>query len=162
MKILLWLFFCFFITVSANAQTDSTDQIKDDISVSGFLDIFYSYDFNRPEGDFRQPFLYNHNRHNEFNLNLGLIKVSLERSGYRANIALQTGTYANDNYAAEPGLLKNIFEANAGVSLNRKKSIWLDAGVLPRILVLKVPYQLIIGLLPDLWLLKILHIIYPE
>ncbi len=128
MKTLCLAFFCLLLTNAVNAQSDTSGQRKNDLSVSGFLDIFYSYDFNQPKGDFRQPFLYNHNRHNEFNLNLGLVKVSIDRSGYRANIALQTGTYANDNYAAEPGLLKNIFEANAGVSLNNKKTIWLDAG----------------------------------
>ena len=29
-------------------------------------------------------------------------------------IALAAGTYMNANYAAEPGVLKNIYEANAG------------------------------------------------
>lgn len=76
-------------------------------------------------------FLFNHNRHNEFNLNLGLIKVSVIQLKYRANVSLHTGTYANDNYAAEPGLLKSIYEANIGILLNRKGNLWLDAGVLP-------------------------------
>jgi hypothetical protein len=44
---------------------------------------------------------------------------------------LHAGTYANDNYSAEPGLLKNIFEANVGIALNKKHSLWLDAGVFP-------------------------------
>lgn len=79
----------------------------------------------------RQPFLYNHNRHNEFNLNLGLVKLSIENPKYHANFALQTGTYANDNYAAEPGVLKNIFEANIGISLNKSNSLWFDVGILP-------------------------------
>jgi hypothetical protein len=50
---------------------------------------------------------------------------------YRAQLTLQTGTYANDNYAQEPGVLKAIFEARVGVALNRKSTLWLDAGVLP-------------------------------
>jgi hypothetical protein len=74
-------------------------------------------------------FYFNHNRHNEFNLNLGFVKLGLEHSKYRANLALQTGTYSNDNYSAEPGLLKNIFEANVGLSLNKKNNLWIDAGV---------------------------------
>lgn len=110
------------------AQTDSTAE-KKRINVSGFADVFYSYDFNQPTGKFRQPFLYNHNRHNEFNLNLGLIKVSLEEKRYRGNIALQAGTYVQDNYANEQLALKFIHEANAGVSLNKKNTIWLDAGI---------------------------------
>lgn len=116
---------------SISAQVDSTWQHKPQLKISGFADVFYVYDFNQPQGAERQAFLFNHNRHNEFNLNLGLVKLDVEHSKYRANFALQTGTYANDNYAAEQGLLKNIFEANIGISLNKKNNLWLDAGVLP-------------------------------
>ena len=41
-----------------------------------------------------------------------------------------TGTYANANLAAEPGVLKNIYEANVGVKVSRNKDLWVDAGVL--------------------------------
>lgn len=114
-------------------QTDSTTiwNQKPVINLSGFADVFYVYDFNQPQDAERQSFLFNHNRHNEFNLNLGLVKLALEQPKYRANIALQTGTYANDNYAAEPGLLKNIFEATVGISLNAQNNLWIDAGILP-------------------------------
>ena len=101
------------------------------LGIGGFIDVFYVYDFNRPPGDFRQEFLFNHNRHNEFNLNLGLVGLDLVHPKYRAKLTLQTGTYANDNYAAEPGVLKNIFEAWAGVSLNKANTLWADAGILP-------------------------------
>ncbi|WP_247232840.1 porin [Telluribacter sp. SYSU D00476] len=111
------------------AQTDSTRQQTAEVTVAGFVDAYYAYDFNKPATSYRQPFLYNHNRHNEFNLNLGLVKVGIEHSRYRANLALQTGTYPNDNYAAEPGTLKNIFEANVGIALSRTGNLWLDAGV---------------------------------
>lgn len=120
-----------FLSASSFANNDSLWNKKPSISLFGFLDAYYVYDFNQPKGTSRQPFLYNHNRHNEFNLNLGLIKLGLESDKYRANLALQTGTYANDNYAAEPGLLKSIFEANVGISINRSNSLWLDVGVMP-------------------------------
>ncbi len=113
------------------SQADSTWQDPPRLTISGFMDVFYTYDFNKPQGSSRQTFLYNHNRHNEFNLNLGIIKLDVANDKYRANLAIQTGTYANDNYADEPGLLKNIFEANIGLSLNKKNNLWLDAGVLP-------------------------------
>lgn len=129
-KLLSLYFFCF-LGLAANAQVDSMWQQKPQLSISGFADVFYVYDFNQPQGTGRQSFLFNHNRHNEFNLNLGLVKLDIEHSKFRANLALQTGTYANDNYAEEPGLLKNIFEANIGISLNKKNNLWLDAGVLP-------------------------------
>lgn len=130
MHLLITLAVCLLQT-TASAQTDSLWQQKPELNISGFLDVFYVYDFNQPQGAERQSFLFNHNRHNEFNLNLGLVKLGLEHARYRANLALQTGTYANDNYAAEPGLLKNIFEANIGLSLSKENKLWLDAGVFP-------------------------------
>jgi hypothetical protein len=117
--------------LSLSAQQDSTLNERPFVSITGFLDVFYVYDFNRPEGPSRQPFLFNHNRHNEFNINLGFVKVGVGHSKYRANLALQTGTYAIDNYSAEPDLLKTIFEANIGISLSKKNNLWLDAGVMP-------------------------------
>lgn len=123
--------FCFLILNSVLAENclDSANTKAPQISLSGFLDVYYAYDFNRPTTDYRQTFLYNHNRHNEFNLNLGYIKLNAVHAKYRANIALQAGTYANDNYAAESNLLKHVFEANAGVAINKKNNLWLDAGV---------------------------------
>lgn len=124
-------FALFLISFNLSAQVDSTWNQKPQINILGFADVFYVFDFNRPSSTERQPFLFNHNRHNEFNLNLGMVKFGVEHLKYRANFAFQTGTYANDNYAAEPGVLKNIFEATIGISLNRKNNLWLDAGVLP-------------------------------
>ena len=123
--------FAFLFLHYSQAQKDTTWQEKPALEISGFLDVFYVFDFNRPAGTSRQHFLFNHNRHNEFNVNLGLIKFGLEHPKYRANIALQSGTYVNDNYANEPGLLKMLFEANVGLALNRENSLWIDAGVLP-------------------------------
>ena len=117
-----------FLTISA--QTDSSDWKKlPKVSYSGFVDIFYAYDFNDPQSDYRQTFLYNHNRHNEFNLNHGMIKISTKHLKYRANIALHTGTYVNDNYTTEPEALQHIYEGNAGLSLNKKNNLWIDAGI---------------------------------
>jgi len=88
------------------AENDSTWKSTPAVSMSRFVDVFYMYDLNQPDGDERQAFLYNHNRHNEFNLNLGLLQLEVEHSKYRANLAIQARTYAEDNYSAEQGLLK--------------------------------------------------------
>jgi len=111
------------------AQQDSVLLNHTSVKLSGLVDVFYSYDFNRPVTAYRQPFFYSYNRHNEFNLNLGLIRLSVDHKKYRGNIALQTGTYPMDNYAEEPDLLKNIFEANAGISLSDNHNLWVDAGI---------------------------------
>jgi len=35
------------------------------------------------------------------------------------------------NLSSEPGLLKHLFEANAGVKISKNRNLWLDAGVMP-------------------------------
>jgi hypothetical protein len=119
----------FFFKVAVFAQNEVTITQKPKINLSGFLDAYYVYDFNQPTTIKRQSFLFNHNRHNQPNLNLGIIKLNLDHQKYRANLALHAGTYSKDNYASEPGILKNIFEANVGFSLNKEHNLWLDAGI---------------------------------
>jgi len=99
------------------------------LKVSGYLETYFGYDFNKPTDNNRPGFVYSHNRHNEMNLNLGFIKGNYDDGSIRANLAVMAGTYTNANLAAEPGVLKNIFEANAGVKLSKSANLWLDAGV---------------------------------
>ena len=110
----------------AHAQSDSSSS---PISFSGYIDTYYTYDFGNPANHKRSGFIYSFDRHNEVNLNLGFIKAAWQKNNVRANLALATGTYMNANLAAEPGVLKNIFEANAGVKLSKKANLWLDAGI---------------------------------
>jgi hypothetical protein len=116
------------ITTELYAQ-DSTADGK--LQITGYAEVYYQYDFNKPADGNRPGFIYSHNRHNEFNLNLGYIKASANRANSRVNLALAAGTYMNANYSAEPGVLKNLFEANAGIRLSKKKQLWLDVGILP-------------------------------
>ncbi len=104
-------------------------QEKPDIKVSGYVETYYGYDFNKPLDNNRPGFVYSHNRHNEVNLNLGFIKGAYDNGTVRTNLALMAGTYSNANLAAEPGVLKNIFEANAGLRLSKKSNLWIDAGI---------------------------------
>lgn len=122
MKLLYILFFSLIPLVSF-AQIDSTSQI----TFSGYADVYYGYDFNKPPTHERPGFLYNHNRHNEFNVNLAFIKVAYAAGRVRGNLALMAGTYAQYNLAPEQDLLKNIFEANAGVRIAPR--LWVDAGI---------------------------------
>ena len=101
------------------------------VTFSGYAEIFYAYDFNQPDNHIRQPFLYTYNRHNEFNLNLGLVKANYSSENIRANLALMAGTYAQDNLSAEQDALKLINEANIGFKISKTKNIWIDAGIMP-------------------------------
>ncbi len=130
--VLVLLTFFSVSTFTIFAQKDSSEwHVKPTVSLSGFVDVYYMYDFNQPTQTGRQPFLFNHNRHNEMNLNLGFIKLEASHKKYRSKLALQAGTYVNDNYAAEPETYKSLFEANVGFSLNKKNNLWLDAGIFP-------------------------------
>ncbi len=109
-----------------NAQSDST---KNPLKLSGFLEIYFVYDFGNPADHNRPSFVYSYNRHNEVNLNFGFVQAEYNNEKVRGKLALMTGTYANANLAAEPGVLKNIFEANAGVKISKTKNLWVDAGI---------------------------------
>lgn len=115
-----------FIAIKGFSQTDS---ISSPLMFSGYVETYYTYDFGRPSNHNRPGFIYSHNRHNEINLNMGCIKAAYGKGNVRANLALMAGTYTNTNLAAEPGVLKNIFEANAGIKLSGKKNLWVDAGI---------------------------------
>lgn len=119
-----------FLIIQKVIAQDSTWQQKPNVNISGYIDVFYAYDFNKPATSFRQPFFFQYNRHNEFDLNLGYVQFEVSQTKYRANVALQAGTYANDNYANEPGVLKNISQANIGLSLNKMNNLWIDAGII--------------------------------
>ncbi len=69
------------------------------------------------------------NRHNEVNLNFAYLQAEYSAERVRGKLALMTGTYANANLADEPGVLKNIFEANIGVKLSTRRNLWLEAGI---------------------------------
>ena len=115
-------------TFSVQAQTDST-KTANPLKISGYIETYYAYDFGQPETNTRPNFTYSHNRHNEVALNLGFVKATYEKDNVRANIALMAGTYSNANLAAEEGVLKNIYEANAGIKLSETKNLWVDAGI---------------------------------
>ena len=105
------------------------DTSKAVVTLSGFTDVYYVYDFSKPSTTKRLPFLYNHTRHNATSLNMGFIRMEVDHRLYRANIALMSGTYAYDNYIAEPELLKHVYEGHGGFALDAKSKWWVDAGV---------------------------------
>ncbi|WP_129717358.1 porin [Pedobacter sp. SYP-B3415] len=119
----------FILAAALTTGSIAYGQDEPKIKVSGYLETYFGYDFNKPADNNRPGFIYSHNRHNEFNLNLGFIKGSYDNGSIRANLAVMAGTYANANLAAEPGVLKNVFEANAGVKLSKTTNLWLDAGI---------------------------------
>lgn len=123
-------FFCLILTVFIAAVVAGQDSSgKKDLTLTGFIDLYYQYDLDDPASKDRPAFLYNHKRHNEFNVNLALLKLSYAKKKVRANLGLMAGTYPQYNLAAESALAQYLFEANIGYAITDKWSI--DAGILP-------------------------------
>ncbi len=98
------------------------------ISIGGYIDAYYGYNFNEPD-DGNVPYFVSMHRHNEANINLAFIDLRYTHERLRARLAPGFGSYINANYAAEPGALKYLVEANAGIKLFKKKEIWFDFGI---------------------------------
>lgn len=127
MKLNIVLIYFVFITRAAFAQTDTTNKF----TIAAYGELYYSYDFSNPDNHEKSAFLYNHKRHNEVNANLALIRASYLDKNYRSNVGVMAGNYAQYNLSTEPAWAQFIYEANIGVKLSEKRSIWLDAGILP-------------------------------
>ncbi len=119
-KIVVVLLFPMFIW----SQNDSIQ-----LEWGGFLDTYYSYDFEAPKGEQKLPFLYNYNRHNEFAVNLALLKAKVNYDNFYASVAVQAGTYVEDNYANES--VKYLNEAYVGMYLDAPKKHSVEMGILP-------------------------------
>lgn len=119
----------FLISASLIAALTVSAQQESPLKISAYIETYYGYDFNKPVNNTRPSFVYSHNRHNEVNLNLGYLKLAYDNGSLRGNLAVMAGTYSNANLTAEPGVLKNIYEANAGVKLSSTTNLWLDAGI---------------------------------
>ncbi|WP_343700648.1 porin [Chitinophaga sp.] len=116
------------LTMQAMAQEGPAKETPK-ITLSGYVEAYYGFDFNEPANHTRPSFLYNHTRHNELNVNLAYLKGNYTADRVRANLAIMAGTYAQYNLAAEPELLRHVYEANAGVRI--ANNVWVDAGIMP-------------------------------
>jgi hypothetical protein len=124
------LFLCTGLILIAAITCPSQDSTsKKHFQFSGFADIYYQYDFDKPAAKDRPFFLYNHKRHNEISINLALLKLTYQQKKLKANLAIMAGNYAQYNLSAEPKLLKNIYEANIGYEFSKKLSV--DVGIFP-------------------------------
>lgn len=134
-QIYLVVLFLFFV-LKANAQVTNTGLMDstggeriNNISIGGYIDTYYGYHLSKPK-DGNIPYFVTMNRDNELNINLAYLELRYQSDQVRAKFIPAVGTYMNSNYAAEPGLLKNILEASVGFRLSSQKNIWIEAGVL--------------------------------
>lgn len=117
------------VALSPDSLALRSVSLKDSLKISGFIDVYYAYDFGHSRDDDRPAFLYQYDRHSEVDLNLGLVKLDYMKDKVRAAFGLMTGTYAQANLIAEPELLRNVYEAHVGMKVSRTRDLWLDAGI---------------------------------
>lgn len=126
----IWLIISINQVLGQTVDTTKVDASK--LTISGYVEVYYAHDFTAPKTTQERPgFIYNHKRNREVNINLAYLKAAYTSERVRSNLAIQVGTYAQYNYAAEQELVKHIYEANAGVKLSKNKDLWLDAGIFP-------------------------------
>jgi hypothetical protein len=126
---------CLLGLVAAHAQQDSSASWL----FTGYAETYYNFDFNSTTAGERPSFVYNHKKTGTVSINLALLKMSYQTKRFRSNVGLMAGTYVTDNLGSEPRGLRNLYEANAGIKLSKKRNIWLDAGILPSHLGLATP-----------------------
>lgn len=135
LKEIVFLFFIFFVNYSFSqivntGMTDNYDSLEiGKISIGGYVDTYYGYDFSNPTTSER-AYGVSSTRHNEINVNVAFIDVKYSNNRIRGRIIPGFGTYINTNYYAESGSLKNLIEANGGVCLSKKRNVWVDAGII--------------------------------
>lgn len=125
------LIFAFLLIQLGQVCLGQTDSLSSKIKFGAYIETYYSYDFGNPKNNERPGFMYSFDRHDEVSLNLGFLKAGYDNSKIRANLAFMAGSYTNANLASESGTFKNIFEANAGIKISKKKNLWIDAGIFP-------------------------------
>lgn len=121
---------------SATAPVDSTPKVR----VGAFIDGYYAWDTGRPttrDRSFAGGALFGTQpaRHNEFNVNLAFVDVTLDGPRTHGRLAVQYGTSVQANYAGEPtrgvvsgpGVQQYLQEAFAGVRLGART--WVDGGI---------------------------------
>ncbi|MFD2037141.1 porin [Belliella marina] len=121
----LLLFFLLICSGNVLAQKDNVGNL----TFSGYLETYFSYDFNQPEHHLRPDFLYNFKRHNEFSVNLALLQASYQEDNIRSTIGLMLGSYAQYNLAGEPKWTQMVYEASIGFQV--LEDLWLDVGIMP-------------------------------
>lgn len=114
-------------TSPAPDSTQATAPTPDPLTVYGFIDAYYGYDFRHANTHDRPGFLYSHDRQNEFTVNNALVGLRYQTDKVRGAVGLHAGSYVSANYAAEDPVFKHIYEAYAG--FRPFKKAWLDAGI---------------------------------
>jgi Putative beta-barrel porin-2, OmpL-like. bbp2 len=101
------------------------------LTISAYAEGYISHDFNNAIGNRKPEFIFNHTKTEIPAINLALVRAAWNTPSFRSSAALAAGSYMNANYAEEPGFLKHVYEANAGIRLPGRHNLWVDIGIFP-------------------------------
>ncbi len=130
-KRLLAQFFFILSPLLLLGQQNADSSTNGTWKLTAYGDLYFGFNQNLLSGQKVSDFQFNHNRIRKISLNQGAIGIEYSATDFRFNFSFHIGTYVTDNYSAEPSYLQPINRAFAGFKLNKKKNIWLDAGVFP-------------------------------
>ncbi len=101
----------------------------ENLRIAGYLDVYYGT-FQPTSGKSEVPYFVSMNQNRQVAVNLACLDLRYAKDRIRARLIPGFGTYMNANYTGEPGSMTNLVEANLGYCINKKREIWLDAGIL--------------------------------
>jgi hypothetical protein len=116
-------------TVLKVLSQDTSELKKSKLTFSGYADLYYQYDFNKPADGLRPPFIYNFKKHDQLNVNLALLKAAFESNKLKASLGIMAGNYATYNLTTEPEFFQYIYQADIGYFFSDKFSV--NAGIFP-------------------------------
>ncbi|MBL79088.1 MAG: hypothetical protein CMH70_03515 [Nitrosomonadaceae bacterium] len=105
-----------------------TNNLISPFKVSGYVETYGSTTFSNSLNNKKSPIFVSYNRNNEPAVNLAFFKIKYDIKNVKANFALAAGTYMRSNYKEEPGLLKNLYEANIALKILKENNTWLEIG----------------------------------
>lgn len=85
----LFIYLTLFLSSTTLLFSQENKEVK--ITFSGFLETYYSNDFQNSNTEKKLPFMYNHNRQNEGNLNIGLLRAKVAFENGYGSFALHSG-----------------------------------------------------------------------
>jgi hypothetical protein len=111
----------------ARAMPAQDSVTPDEVRFSAYLDAYYAYAFAAPPLGGARAYTTQTLYHNELSVNFTFLSAEYSSQNVRGRFAVQFGSYVEANYAAEPDLWRNIFEAYAGYRI--AENLWIDAGI---------------------------------
>lgn len=115
--------FPFFLTAFLSLGTVQAQEKTKTLTVSGYLDTYYSYFTHDTDVNAFQPYTTVSSRNERFGLNVAQVGAHYDSDKIRGNLTLHWGDIARATWSEE---YRAVQEANLGFRI--AKDLWIDAG----------------------------------